>query len=81
MTLSKKQLQALIDKKSFDAIVKTKQKNNEIIITDKITIHTTKRAENNKANDEIERFLSKITEKQAKIIKGKKSNKKTIILK
>ncbi len=67
--------------KSIEIQVKTNQRKREIKQDkDKIIVSVKSKAENNEANKEIEQFLTKKTGKQAKIIKGKTTNKKTIKL-
>lgn len=74
-------IKSLSNKSGFDVVVKTNQKKNEIRLSgENILLLMKEKPENNKANQEIERFLSKITGKQAKIIKGKTSKNKTIKL-
>ena len=61
--------------------VKTNAKENKIEKNkEDYTLYIKAKPENNKANDEIEKYLSKITGKSAKIIKGKTTKKKTIKL-
>ena len=61
--------------------VKTNAKENKIEKNnEKYTLYIKAKPENNKANEEIEKYLSKITGKSAKIIKGKTQIKKTIKL-
>lgn len=74
-------IKKLSEKSGFDIVVKTNQKKNEIKLKGKdVLLLIKERPENNKANQEIERFLSKILGKQAKIIRGKTSKNKTIKL-
>jgi uncharacterized protein YggU (UPF0235/DUF167 family) len=56
------------------------KKNDIIKEKNKIIIYVKAKPENNKANNEIEQYLTKITGKSAKIIKGKTKRKKTIKL-
>lgn len=66
---------------SFNIIVKTSQRKTSVeFVNESIIVSVKAKPENNKANDEIERYLSKISGKSAKIIKGKTSVKKVIKL-
>lgn len=71
----------LKQKNSFEISVKTNQRVNDLkLLNDVIIVNIKSKPENNRANDEIEKFLSKICGKTAKIIKGKTSKKKIIKL-
>lgn len=81
MTNLSKELTDLFSKKVFEVSVKTSQKNNNIFIEkNKCVVHIKSKPENNKANDEIETYISKISGVSAKIIRGKTSKKKIIKL-
>jgi uncharacterized protein YggU (UPF0235/DUF167 family) len=69
----------LKQKNSFEINVKTNQRVNDLkLLNDALIVNIKSKPENNKANDEIEKFISKISGKTAKIIKGKTSKKKII---
>jgi len=59
-------------------IIPNSRKNNIISKDNKFIIEISQPAENNKANQELIRYLKKITGKEIKIIKGKTSKNKTI---
>ena len=73
----------IIEKSSINIIVKSNAKKTLIKNYDKekdvYFVDVSKVPENNKANIEIIRFFSKLTNKNVKIIKGLKNNKKTLI--
>lgn len=74
-------IKKLIEQKTFEIHVKINQKKREIYKDEnKIFITTKQKPENNKANDEIEQYLTKLTGKCTKIIKGKTKRKKIIRL-
>ena len=79
--MDEKTLNLLKQKSSIDVVVRPNQKNNSLyIVGNRLILEIKAKPENNKANDELEKYLSKLFEKNAKIIKGKTSNKKTIKL-
>ena len=70
------------EKSSVNILVKTNCKKTLIKDYDKekdvYLVDVSKEPENNKANFEIIKLFSKLTKKKVKIIKGSKSNKKTL---
>lgn len=66
--------------KTIEVIIKTNSPKNQIsqISENKFKLEIKAKPENNKANIEIEKFLSKHFKTQAKIISGFKSKKKLI---
>lgn len=76
-----KELNDLFSQKTFEVHVKASSKNKKLIFEDdKIILFVKSKPENNKANDEIEGYLSKLSGCSAKIIRGKTSKKKLIKL-
>lgn len=72
----------LINKSAIEILAKTSSKKNRIIHTSKgFIVEIKAKPENNKANLEIERFLTKIVKKPIKIISGKTSKKKLVKIK
>jgi len=59
-------------------IIPNSKKNKIILKNNKFILEISKEAENNKANQELIRFIKKITGKNIKIIKGKTSKNKII---
>jgi len=71
-----------INKETFKVVIKPNSSTNEVVGFDKdkeaYLIKIKAKPENNKANIELIRFLSKVTGKKVKIISGFKSKKKLI---
>ena len=71
-----------ITQKTFKIIVKPNSPSNEIVNFDiarqAYRVDIKEKAENNKANKEIIRFISKMLKKEVKIIKGLKSKEKIL---
>ena len=68
----------------FKIIVKTNSKKNEIVYDEVkkfYRVNIKEKAEDNKANKEIIKFLSKLTKKKARIISGLRSREKLIEIK
>ena len=68
----------------FKIIVKANSKKNEIVYDEVkkfYRVNIKEKAEDNKANKEIIKFLSKLTKKKARIISGLRSREKLIEIK
>ena len=75
-------IKKITEKKSFKVIVKPNSKKNEILgfnhLRDALIISIKAEAKNNKANNELIKFLSKLLKKRVDIIKGLKSKEKIL---
>jgi len=74
----------LIKENSFKIIVKTNSSRNEILGYDKergaYRVNIKAKAEDNKANIEIIKFLSKLLKKRVRVVRGLRSREKVIRL-
>ena len=71
-----------LQKGSVELIVKTNAPKRALVLVDGIWVVFVKaKPENNKANDEIENYLSKLTAKNVKIVRGMTSKKKAVKIK
>lgn len=71
----------LIQNSAVEIIVKPNSKKNLITKTNKgYVVEIKSKAENNKANEELEKFLSKITKQKVKLISGKTQKRKLVKL-
>jgi uncharacterized protein YggU (UPF0235/DUF167 family) len=73
-------LNDFVNKSGFDVFVKTNQRKSSVDFVDDLVVVSVKsKSENNLANLEVERVLSKFFGKSVKIIKGKTSRKKVVV--
>ena len=73
-------LKNFVDRSGFDVVVKTNQRKDCVdLVDDLVVVCVRAKPENNLANLEVERVLSKFFGKSVKIVKGKSSRKKVVV--